>query len=113
MPRVHPLASLQKIVTIGFQETMKNNTKNSYFQKSTAMSRARAPPTSSESRCSVCNESIDPRHSDYCSTHTRALENLKDAYQAWTNGYGDITVSDFLKRLRSLRGTGEKAKDVA
>jgi hypothetical protein len=68
--------------------------------------------TSSKLACPVCTESVEPSDA-YCSMHARALENLKDAYKVWSIGYGDISRSDFLKRLARLRETGEGAKDVA
>jgi hypothetical protein len=73
----------------------------------------RIKETSPLTTCHICHESLESNAKGYCSTHALALDNLKHAYEVWAVAYVDITVSDFLKRLASLRETGEKAKEVA
>jgi hypothetical protein len=65
------------------------------------------------SRCLICHEETEQARPGYCPAHARAYENLKQAFTAWEAGYGTLTVSDFLKRVEKLPGTGGKAREIA
>ena len=77
------------------------------------MSRALGPGGASVLSCPICNEPTDPAQPDYCSMHTRAFDNLRQAFRAWNTAYGSLSAPEFLKRLKRLPGTGKKVREVA
>lgn len=68
------------------------------------------PPTS---HCPICQDATITSQTGYCGAHQRAFENVKHAYSAWEEGYGGISIPKFLNWMKTLRGTGEKVKEVA
>jgi len=63
--------------------------------------------------CLVCHEETGAMETDYCSVHLRALKNLKQAFDAWTVGYGSYSVPDFLQRIQKLPSSGQRVRQVA
>ncbi len=63
--------------------------------------------------CLVCREETETSQVSYCRAHKRALENIKQAFTAWTTAYDSLTVPDFLDRLQKLPGSGRKVREIA
>jgi len=62
--------------------------------------------------CPVCGQPGEPDEADFCPAHTRALESVRQAYEAWANAFGSIAQADFLNRVARLKGTGRNAKGI-
>jgi len=65
------------------------------------------------SGCAVCNETLGPHARDYCSAHTKALVNIRDAHATWLNAYEKLTLREYLGRVSKLSETGEKVRELA
>ncbi len=76
------------------------------------------PPDSMTSRiglekCIVCGRTNDDGYGPYCTLHTRAYRNIREAYMEWCKAYGSLTLQQFLTRLSKLPDTGERVKELA
>jgi len=45
-------------------------------------------------------------------THARALDSVRQAYEAWAKAFGSIGRADFLKRVAKQQGTGKNAREI-
>lgn len=63
--------------------------------------------------CPICNQESELSGNEYCTTHQRALENIRQAFEKWAAAYENLTPPDFLKRLEKAPGIGPKAKEIA
>ena len=45
--------------------------------------------------------------------HAKALANVRDAYGAWLEAYGKLTLREYLGRVSKLSETGEKIRELA
>jgi hypothetical protein len=63
--------------------------------------------------CSVCGQPGEPDEADFCPTHARALESVREAYEVSANAFGGISRADFLNRVGKLQGTGRNAREIA
>ena len=86
-----------------------NQKRQEFFFTKPDPTQLRAPAV----KCLVCTEQIDQAQAGYCSGHAQARENLKQTFIAWEQGYGGLTVPDFLERIEKLPGTGGKARELA
>jgi len=65
------------------------------------------------SGCVVCDETLEQDVGEYCSAHTIALANIRDAYAMWLEAYGKLTLKEYLGRVSKLSETGEKVRELA
>ena len=63
--------------------------------------------------CPVCGAAIEAKDDEYCSSHTAALRNVKEAYATWTRAFGGLTTEQFLARIIALAETGNRVKELA
>ena len=63
-------------------------------------------------KCLVCGKEKQQAEPNYCPSHNRALDNVKQACGVWKIAYGSLSPSDFLERIEKLPGTGQNARDV-
>lgn len=63
--------------------------------------------------CPICKQETELSRAEYCSTHQRALENARQAFEKWTVAFGSLTLPDFLQRVQKVSGIGPKAKEIA
>jgi hypothetical protein len=63
--------------------------------------------------CAICNEPLEQHAGEYCSAHTKALANIRDAYAAWLEAYGKLMLKEYLGRVTKLSETGEKVRELA
>ena len=61
-------------------------------------------------KCKACGR--DASEEDFCPLHSRAHENLLQAYDVWRKGL-KIPWEDYLRRIRDNSLTGVWAKEVA
>ncbi len=62
--------------------------------------------------CLICGRETEAANATFCRAHNRALDNLRQAFSAWTDAYGNLSFPDFLKRVGKLPGTGQNAKEI-
>jgi len=62
--------------------------------------------------CFVCGQATEQASADLCLTHARALDSVRQAYEAWTKAFGSIGRADFLKRVAKQQGTGKNAREI-
>jgi len=61
-------------------------------------------------KCKICGKEAGVR--DFCPLHSRAHENIVQAYDVWRKGL-KIPWEDYLRRIRDNSLTGVCAKEVA
>src|SRR5207245_5909637 len=62
--------------------------------------------------CSVCGPAPEQASADLCLAHARALDSVRQAYEAWAKAFGSIGRADFLKRGAKQQGTGKNARQI-
>ncbi len=63
--------------------------------------------------CSVCGSGVEQASAELCPTHARALDSVRRAFESWAIAYGGVGLTDFLKRIVTLQGTGRSAREIA
>jgi len=61
-------------------------------------------------RCKICNRVKE--FEDFCKYHSLAYKNLLASYERWKEAYGDLSWSDYLKKLMENENTGIWVKEV-
>jgi len=62
-------------------------------------------------QCELCKLET-ASDSRFCSTHTRAEKNLREAHGAWNVAYGTVPITTFFGRLTKLPETGDRVKEL-
>ena len=60
--------------------------------------------------CIICERELASEN--YCTYHEMAYQNVMQAYNEWQKAYGELTFSEYLKKLIENTATGIWAKDV-
>jgi hypothetical protein len=61
----------------------------------------------------VCGTAVEQLNAEVCPNHARALESVRQAYESWATAFSGLGVTDFLKRVLTLEGTGKSAREIA
>lgn len=61
--------------------------------------------------CVICKRKT--KDDKFCTYHKEAHENLQKSYKVWEEAYGELTFTDYLKKLISNKPTGNWVKEVA
>lgn len=64
------------------------------------------------STCVLCKRERAPA-SDLCTYHLSAKRNLESGYKKWSEAYGQMAWSDYLRKIRETKETGQWVKEVA
>ncbi len=71
-------------------------------------------PKENSKICVICEREIeDLGENNYCKYHNTAYHNVMESYDEWQEGYGELSFSEYLKKLIDNPATGNWAKEVA
>ncbi len=63
-------------------------------------------------KCKICVDEAE-EDEEFCEVHKLAYLNIIKAYGEWKKAYGEISFSEFLKKIIEAEESGESVKEVA
>jgi hypothetical protein len=62
-------------------------------------------------KCKLCQREAEEK-SEFCVNHLAAEETLRNAYPIWRNAYSELSWSEYLDKVKQLKGTGRWVKEI-
>ena len=62
-------------------------------------------------KCKLCQRE-GSQASDFCGRHMVAEEALRSRYAIWRNAYEELSWTEYLRKIKQLKGTGQWVKEV-
>jgi hypothetical protein len=62
-------------------------------------------------KCKLCQRQVEGK-SEFCIHHRAAEEMLMNAYSIWRNAYGELSWSEYLDKVKQLKGTGQWVNEI-